>query len=382
MTVKMIDATQLLGILTLLTGVYSLGPQVLHVQAGEMVVLQCNDIRYNDRDAKLLWTLHTTRGENLTDLSPSAEQSQMGVLIHGLDLVILRASANHDGNYSCSHGNASRQFRLEVYTPESKEHDKRITYPSTCQEPKACTLLCPSAIDHTSLMALNITSNGVMWEKEGGSVPKNGYFASVDMKDEGFYTCTRSYLYHGQILNMTFTVQLFVLPQKRTGTSRILAPHHNDVFRVDLDSEVVIDCEAVGYSNFDEVFWLSGESFVETNSSLPVYYSLTQEESTDDIKMKASLVFKKVSKEDLSQPYTCKLESALQSSNFVTITLTQKARPVILPLVLCFAGIMVVIILSVAVYMKRKQNRRSTSLHMEQGSIIRGLSASSRGTSA
>lgn len=35
---------------------------------------------------------------------------------------------------------------------------------------------------------------------------------------------------------------------------------------------MVINCTAVMYSEFDELFWLIGEIFVETNQSLPVFY--------------------------------------------------------------------------------------------------------------
>lgn len=40
--------------------------------------------------------------------------------------------------------------------------------------------------------------------------------------------------------------------------------------------------------------------------------------------MKASLVFRNVSEEDLSKNYTCKLETDGQPSSSVTITLKQK----------------------------------------------------------
>lgn len=39
---------------------------------------------------------------------------------------------------------------------------------------------------------------------------------------------------------------------------------------------VVVHCDAVLYSDFDEVFWLIGNSFVETNDGLPVYYNYTR----------------------------------------------------------------------------------------------------------
>lgn len=38
----------------------------------------------------------------------------------------------------------------------------------------------------------------------------------------------------------------------------------------------MIDCQAVGYSEFDDLFWLVGDSFVDTNENLLVYYNYTR----------------------------------------------------------------------------------------------------------
>ncbi len=130
-------------------------------------------------------------------------------------------------------------------------------------------------------------------------------------------------------------------------------------------SPKVIDCEADIYSSGNEVFWLSGESIVDKNDSLPVFYNysrwsleadvllqlslvqmllmntlqthkitsffifldyvLSSGNETEHLKMTASLVFKKVSKEDLSKNYTCILETDNgQPSSYVTITLAQR----------------------------------------------------------
>lgn len=43
-----------------------------------------------------------------------------------------------------------------------------------------------------------------------------------------------------------------------------------------LGSTVAIDCKAVVYSDFDEVFWLSDTSFVEMNDSFSVFYNYTR----------------------------------------------------------------------------------------------------------
>ncbi|XP_070761970.1 interleukin-1 receptor type 1-like [Enoplosus armatus] len=344
----------LLLLLTLLTGVCSRrARKIYYVKAGEMVALQC-PLRGHG-DAKLIWTSDTTKEMNLTNMS-SAEQRQMDVLIHERSLVILSASVNHQGNYSCSLGNAGSQswFRLTVYTTQ-REYEERTKYPVTCYTQESCTLHCPD-VNTPAVNTPDITSSGIMWHKEGESLPRDSHFSSVEENDHGVYTCTRSYLYHGQIYNMTFTVELDVQPKEKPVASVILTPRANDVFPVDLGSTVVIDCKAVMNSDFDEVFWLSGNSFVGTNKGLPVFYNYTWERNTGGIKMTASLVFKKVSAEDLSKHYSCKLESASEPSSFVTITLAQKASPISLSLSLGIVGIMVVIVVTVVVYVKLKMD--------------------------
>ncbi|XP_027132164.1 interleukin-18 receptor 1 isoform X1 [Larimichthys crocea] len=130
----------------------------------------------------------------------------------------------------------------------------------------------------------------------------------------------------------------------------------SEVFYVDLGSPKVIDCKAVMYSNYEEVFWLSGDSFVDTNTSVSVYYNYTSEYDTEGIKMTASLVFKKVSEEDLSKNYTCKLESDSQPSSFVTITLARKASPSPHYLALGIVIIVAVIVVTALIYVKLKMD--------------------------
>ncbi|CAI5645081.1 unnamed protein product [Oreochromis niloticus] len=190
-----------------------------------------------------------------------------------------------------------------------------------CYTEESCRLYCPEK--NIPFNTLNITTSGITWHKEGGSSPKDGYFPSVKKEDSGIYTCTRSYLYDGQIYNMTSTVKLDVQPNKITEKAVIISPENKQVFEVDLGSTVVIDCKAVMMSDFDDLFWLSGSSFVDKDTSLPVFYNDTRVDSREEISMTTSLIFRKVSEDDLSKNYTCKLQSAYQTS-FVTITLKQK----------------------------------------------------------
>ncbi|XP_040898459.1 interleukin-18 receptor 1-like [Toxotes jaculatrix] len=354
MIVKVLLVTVFL-LLTSKSDVCHLRPKESCVKAGEMVVVQCTTTSRNGND-KPIWTSDTTQKMDLTNMS-SAEQRQMGVLVHGMSLVILSASVDHQGNYSCFLGNASSQvcFTLTVSAAESKKCEEETQYPKTCYTQESCKLNCPD-VNIPAVNTLNLTDNGITWLKEGESLPTRGYFRSVEEKDRGVYTCTRSYLYHGQIYNRTFTVALRVQPKQIMQTAVIMSPHNKEVFHVDLGSRVVIDCKAVMYSDFDEVFWLSGESFVDKNHTLPVFYKCTRESNLEEIKMTASLVFKKVSEEDLSKNYTCKLESVYQKSSFVTITLAQhqKAHPSYISLALSIVGIVLVMLVTVIIYVKLK----------------------------
>ncbi|XP_033941939.1 interleukin-1 receptor type 2-like isoform X2 [Pseudochaenichthys georgianus] len=324
-TMEKVLVLPLFLLLSALTGVCPRSPTEIYVEAGEMVALNCRlNGEDNHRDAELIWTSPSSQEMDQTPNMSSAEQRNRDLLVHGRSLVILNATANHQGNYSCSLGNSSSQlwFRVTVTTKQRNES----TYPQICYTREVCRLICPN------VNAPAATSNNDIWHKEGESSPKASYFSSVEEKDHGVYTCTRSYLYYGQIYNMTFTVVLDIQPK---------------------GSPKVIDCEVLMDSEFDEVFWFSTDSFVETNSSFPVFYNYTKEINGEEIKMTASLVFKKVSDEDLLKNYTCKLQTVAGPLTSVTISLSQKHSPSHVPLALGIVGF-VVMILAVVVYVRFK----------------------------
>ncbi|KAM6943496.1 uncharacterized protein FYW49_005325 [Xenentodon cancila] len=184
----------------------------------------------------------------------AAEQKQMGVMVFENCFVILNASVNHQGNYSCdSRRNTSSRmwFMVTVYTAPSKEYEERNQYPITCHKQQSCTLDCPHDLAEDTP---NITSRGITWKKDGEKSPS--YFPSVEEKQGGVYTCTRSYLYAGQMYNMTFTVPLTVTEGMEECKT------------------VVIDCEAITKSCIpDTLFWMSNNTFVDEDEQCRVFYN-------------------------------------------------------------------------------------------------------------
>ncbi|CAK6970782.1 interleukin-18 receptor accessory protein-like [Scomber scombrus] len=345
----------------LATVVYAQTVEEIYVKANEMVVLLCPDYRgYNHGGANLTWTSYTTQEMDLTNMS-SAEQRKMDMLVLGSNLVILKASVNHQGNYSCSLGSGSSQswFMLTVYITLSREYEEMIQYSETCYTQESCKLHCPDA-NSPSKNTPNITRNSITWHKDGKSLPEDRflnegtvyYLSSTEKKDRGVYTCTRSYLYLDQIYNMSFTVVLDVQPRKTDKRAVIKSPHENEIFEVDLGSTNVINCTADLYSDFDVVSWMVGNSFAETNNNLSVFYNSTRDNDSEE--MTASLVFTKVSEEDLSKRYTCKLESASQNPALVSINLVQKEHRSYVPLSVSIVGILVVMVITVVSYVKFK----------------------------
>lgn len=71
--------------------------RLIKVVASEMVALHC------PLNTSTFWIHYAAQAKDLTGMS-MAEQRQMGVVVHGRNLVILSTSAWHQGNYSCSAG--------------------------------------------------------------------------------------------------------------------------------------------------------------------------------------------------------------------------------------------------------------------------------------
>ncbi|XP_030582053.1 interleukin-18 receptor 1-like [Archocentrus centrarchus] len=343
---RVIAQILLLILITLSTDVSHRTTKEIYVKEGEIAVLSIEGCD--------LWKSSANKGMHLNRSMPAAEQRQMGLLVKGDALVILSASVKHQGNYSCSLKNSSKWISLKVYTAQSREYEE--TQEKTCYTHESCTLYCSEK--HEFLDTLNITRNSSTWQKEGESSPSNGYFSSVKKEDSGIYNCTWSYLYDGQLYNITATVKLDVQPSENSKKSVIISPKDNQIFDVDLHSMVVIDCKAVMYSESDKLLWLCGTSFVEVNSSLPVFYNYTRSASVSDHKTKefketASLVFRRVSEDDLTKRFICKLHSYHEMS-FVTITLKQKARRSYTSLGVCIVSIVVVMVVTVVIYVKFK----------------------------
>uniref|UniRef100_A0A3B5KQR6 TIR domain-containing protein n=1 Tax=Xiphophorus couchianus TaxID=32473 RepID=A0A3B5KQR6_9TELE len=152
----------------------------IYVRAGDLVMLQCEECKYDG--TVVLWKLETGQKTQLYSNMSASEQQRLGLVLYQNRLVILSASLNHQGNYSC--GPLRRIWMkhwLTVYSESSREAEFGNRYSQTCYKNQTCELNCPEE---------NLPSDQSLWI--------------------GVYFCTRSFLYSGQTYNASFTVVLDV----------------------------------------------------------------------------------------------------------------------------------------------------------------------------
>ncbi|XP_038139184.1 interleukin-1 receptor-like 1 [Cyprinodon tularosa] len=333
----------------LFTGVCPVTPSKIYVNVGELVTLNCGVCNYDA--TVILWKKENDQKTLLYSNMSTSEQQKLGLIFFQTHLVILNASVNHQGNYSCSPSSgASSQmwFNLTVCSKQSQDCNFRNTYSQRCTTIENCEPSC----DEKKIIAEgipDITSYNPKWNKENVE-HRTHYNLSEELQEIGVYRCTLSFLYFGQVYNASFREVLFVPGAvKSQPTPGITVPREGQVFEVELGATVVISCRAVIDSCDDSLFWLRENYFVENNNSLRVFNNNTCEEKSSQ--MNASLVFRGVLEEDLYTNFSCKLESD-ELTQFGTITLRKKGGPPYLLLTMCTVCIVVLITVTVVTYVK------------------------------
>ncbi|MEQ2280729.1 hypothetical protein AMECASPLE_022948 [Ameca splendens] len=347
----LLDTTRMILLLFfLITGACTVTPKMIYVKVGELVTLRC---RESEQDGTLmLWKKETDQKMHLYSNMSSSEQQKLGLVVYQNSLVILSASVNHQGNYSCGPlSNTSSQmfYRLIVCSNESKQCNIRKRYDHTCYRNKACKLYCPEG-EFLPAGVPGITKNKLKWHKENGE-PSEPYFPSVELEASGVYICTRSYLYSGGIYNISLTSVLDVQTGERRSNLGIYSPKNGQAFEVELGTTMRIECKAIIDSCTDDLFWIHGTDFLDSGD----YYTDSCNESGVMPQRRTTLIFKEISQANLSTNFTCKLDkSTPTSTSIVNIILFKKAQPSRRMVTICTVCIVVLTVVTVVIYVKFK----------------------------
>ncbi|CAL8404662.1 unnamed protein product [Boreogadus saida] len=289
---------------------------------GEMLVVKCGCLSL-PWGTNITWTHHHPSESQRALLQSREDPDEDALGDPSGDLVVLSASVERQGNYSCSpwNSNATCWYTLTV----SPTRQEEVPDTKDCDHGTSCTLKHFCRV----LVIPSLLLNRTVWQKDNVTQGDSfkGYFSEVAEKDEGVYTCRRSYQYRGRLYNLTSTTTLKVKPYT-SSIPLISSPKPGMVYPVQLGSQLVVPCEGEVYNTFDGLYWLDGKSFVTGDQNLSVYSNETVKVGEKgERRITTSLVFQKVTEDQLSRTYTCMLESTRKNSN-VSITLALKDVPV------------------------------------------------------
>uniref|UniRef100_A0A3B5KQQ6 Uncharacterized protein n=1 Tax=Xiphophorus couchianus TaxID=32473 RepID=A0A3B5KQQ6_9TELE len=231
----------------------------IYANAGDLVMLNCRESKHDG--TVMLWKMEKDQEMHLYSNMSASEQQKLGLIFYRRSLVILSASTNHQGNYSC--GPLGYELMLTLHTLRVSLNK----YPMRCFAKQACKLICPEgSIPDAGIPGMQSMEH--VWHKNGE--PSVNYFPSVGVENSGVYICMRSFLYSGEIYNTSSSLELDV----QTGL-------------------------------IDVPFVLS----ISENEKMPKW-------------MNTSLIFREVSPENLSKTFTCAYSSHKLIST-VNITLVK-----------------------------------------------------------
>ncbi|XP_014837003.1 PREDICTED: interleukin-1 receptor type 1-like isoform X2 [Poecilia mexicana] len=336
-------------LLVLLTGICPVTTNEIYANAGDLVMLNCRESKHNSTE--MPWKMETDQKMQLYGNMSAFEQQQLGLVLYQRSLVILRASANHQGNYSCGpRGNTSSQiwFRLTVCPKQSTVCTSRNKYRTICHAKQACKLSCPEgSIPNVGIPGMKSMED--VWHKENGE-PSDNYFPSVGLEKSGVYICKRSFSYSGEIYQTSSSVELDVKAVEHPTKLGIYLPKNGQIFEVELGTKKEIVCKALVNSCQNSPYWTSEGEFVDDSD---VHTDPCNGSEKMPKCMSTTLIFREVSPGNLSKTFTCVFSSDKLTSR-VNITLVKKAQPSKVMLAVCSVCVVVLMAAIVVVYVKFK----------------------------
>ncbi|XP_003224339.2 interleukin-1 receptor type 2 [Anolis carolinensis] len=284
---------------------------------GEPVVLNCPPFRYKSMDASgLLFNLSWYKNGSTEMIS--SESTGNRIWSNKDALWFLPASLEDSGEYICMRRNSTYCSDVSLHlTIVEKSAVQAISYPQKATLLSSGHLVCPLLEDFIQ----NNTEYELKWYKDSILLKiDNKKFKmrrgtnyltipSVSMDDSGFYTCQMTFKYETMKYNITRTIQLQILGQKKKSRPVIVYPNQNITLAV-LDSRLTIPCKVFVGANshtFTDVWWLANKSYIDV-----VYKNKRVTEGkpqkfveNGDSYIEVPLIFDPVKKVDFNTDFTC-----------------------------------------------------------------------------
>ncbi|XP_053240194.1 interleukin-1 receptor type 2 [Podarcis raffonei] len=293
------------------------------VLAGEPVVLKCPPLRYKHMDA-FDQPLNLTWGKNGSATIIPAGYRETRILLQDDALWFLPASSEDSGEYICTRRNSSYCADVSVHlTVVEKSAVRNISYLQKAFTFSPGKVVCPAL---ESFVQKN-TNYELKWYKDSTPLDiDNKKFAvlkgtnyliinSVSLDDSGYYTCQLTFRHEAGQYNITRTIQLETLGQKKRSRPVIVYPNEK-ITLAGLGSRLTMICKVLtGESShfYTEVWWLANKTYI---GRLYQKGRVTEGErqelvENDENYIEVPLIFDPVKEADFNTDFTCVAHNSL-----------------------------------------------------------------------
>ncbi|KAH0624590.1 hypothetical protein JD844_032232 [Phrynosoma platyrhinos] len=291
--------------------------------AGEPVVLNCPPFRYKHMDASSLLFNLTWHRNGSTEMIPSESRGNR-IWSHGDALWFLPASLEDSGEYICTQRNSTYCSDVSLHLIiVNKSAAQYISYPQKAFALSSGHLVCPVLEEFIQ----QDTEYELRWYKDSTllNIDNKKFKArkgtdyltilSVSMDDSGFYTCQMTFEHETVKYNITRTIQLQILGQKKKSIPVIVYPTQKITLAV-LGSPLTIPCKVFVGANshtYTDVWWLANKSYIGT---MYKQGRVTEGESqkfveNDNNYIEVPLIFNSVKEMDFNTDFMCVAQNRL-----------------------------------------------------------------------
>lgn len=341
------------------------------VLEGEPMVLRCPHLQLKNMkpfDLPLNLTWYKTGSSTVIPAGLKGPR----IMSQADALWLLPTSLEDTGEYICTRRNSSYCADVSLHLKVVKRSEaNNISYPQKAFMFSSGKIVCPN-LEH---FIRNNTNYELKWYKDSTRLNiDNKKFAalkgtdylvinSTSLNDSGYYTCEMTFEFEKAQYNITRTVQLQILDQKKKNSPVIVSPNEMITLAA-LGSHLIIPCKVLlGANNRSQadVWWLANNSYINTiypNSRVKEGETRKLVENNDRY-IEVPLIFESITEADFHTDFRCVAQNS-RGHCVQTMTVKKEEKDRHLSWHLAVIPVALAALIVGGIYMSKYWKQRST----------------------
>ncbi|KAL7983816.1 hypothetical protein Chor_000692 [Crotalus horridus] len=339
------------------------------VLEGEPTVLKCLQYK-NTKPFDLPLNLTWNKKDSSTVITAGFKGAR--IMSQGDAVWLLPTILQDSGEYICTRRSSSYCSKVSLHLKVVKRSEaNNISYPQKAFLFSSEKIVCPNLENFIQ----NNTNYELKWYKDSTRLNMDTKkFAAlngtnyllinpISMNDSGYYTCEMTFEFEKEQYNITRTIQLQILEQKKKNIPVIVNPDER-ITSAALGSPLTIPCRvfigANDHSDFD-VWWLANNSYIQN-----IYPDRRIKEGetgkfveNNNRSIEVPLIFDSITEDDFHTDFRCVAQNG--SGNRVqTVTVKEKKKDHLLSWYLAVTPVALAVLIIGGVYLNKYWKQRST----------------------